>query len=138
MFSATTDPKSGLSRKEKDKIARSLTPADGKALVYILRPSGFGALIKMGVRCDSVHIGSTGAGQYVYTMLDPGTHSLMSTAENKSSLNIMVEAGKIYYIRQQVKMGFAFAETGLKLEDDQQGQKDLKKCKLAKDNVASN
>jgi hypothetical protein len=45
---------------------------------------------------------------------------------------------KIYYIKQEVKMGFAIAETGLKLVDEKEGQKYLQKCKLAKDNVASN
>lgn len=129
--------KKGDSRKEKDLIARSLTPAEGKALVYILRPSGFGALIRMSVLCDSVRIGSTKAANFVYVMVDPGSHVLESHAENNSSLNITVEAGKIYYVRQQVKMGFAYAETGLKLLDDMDGQKDLKHCKLAKDNLAT-
>jgi hypothetical protein len=134
---AETVVKGTLSRKEMDLKAKALTPAEGKALIYILRPTGFGALIRMGVECDSVHIGSTKAENYVYAMLDPGTHTLMSKAENHSSLEVTLEAGKIYYVKQQVKMGFAFAETGLKLVDEQEGQKYLKKCKLAKDNVAS-
>jgi len=135
--SAAVEVKGPLSRKEMDLKAKALTPAEGKALVYILRPTGFGALIRMGVDCDSVHIGSTKAENYIYAMLDPGVHTLVSKAENKSSLEVTLEAGKTYYIKQQVKMGFAFAETGLKLVDEQEGQKYLKKCKLAKDNVAS-
>ena len=124
-------------RKEKDMMARSLTPTEGRALIYILRPSGFGALIKMSVLCDSVHIGATKAGNFVYAMVTPGRHILESHAENNASMDITVEAGKTYYVRQQVKMGFAYAETGLKMLDDTDGQKDLKKCKLAKDNVAT-
>jgi hypothetical protein len=135
--SAVVEVKGTLSRKEMDLKAKALTPAEGKALIYILRPTGFGALIRMGVECDSVHIGSTKAENYVYAMLDPGAHTLMSKAENHSSLEVTLEAGKIYYVKQLVKMGFAFAETGLKLVDEQEGQKYLKKCKLAKDNVAS-
>jgi len=53
-------------------------------------------------------------------------------------LEITVEAGKVYYIKQEVKMGFAIAETGLKPVEEKEGQKYLQKCKLAKDNVASN
>src|ERR1700740_3131638 len=62
--SAVATKKGELTRKEKNMMAKSLTPAEGKALVYILRPSGFGALIKMSVLCDSVHIGATKAGNY--------------------------------------------------------------------------
>lgn len=127
-----------LTRKEKDALARDLKPADGKALVYILRPSGAAALIRMGVRCDGVHIGSTKAGNYVYTMLDPGKHVLMSTSENHLKMEITVEPGKIYYVKQEVLMGFAIAETDLQLLDEKDGLKYLKRCKLAKDNVASN
>gem|GEM_PF-1283579 len=135
--STVVEAKGPLSRKEMDLKAKALTPAEGKALVYVLRPTGFGALIRMNLECDSVHIGSTKAENYVYAMLDPGTHTLVSKAENHSSLEVTLEAGKTYYVKQQVKMGFAFAETGLKLVDEQEGQKYLKKCKLAKDNVAS-
>jgi hypothetical protein len=126
-----------LPDKEKDQVAKTLQPSDGKALVYILRPSTFGMVVRMFVRCDSVHIGSTMAHNFVYAMLDPGTHTLRSTSENNSTLEITVDAGKVYYVKQEVKMGFAIAETGLKLVDEKEGQKYLQKCKLAKDNVAS-
>jgi hypothetical protein len=127
-----------LSDKDKDKMAKSLQPADGKALVYILRPAGLAMLIRMNVRCDSLHIGSTKAHNFVYTMLEPGQHTLMSFSENRAKLEITVEAGKVYFVKQEVTMGFAYAETGLTLLDEKEGQKYLQKCKLAKDNVASN
>lgn len=130
--------KGAASRKEKDLMARSLAPDSGMALLYVLRPSGFGALIKMSVLVDGKHIGATKAENYVYAMIEPGQHLLESHAENNSSMNITVEAGKIYYVRQQVKLGFAYAETGLKQLEDKDGQKDLKRCKLAKDNLATN
>jgi hypothetical protein len=135
--SAVVEVKGSPSRKEMDLRAKALTPAEGKALIYILRPSGFGALIRMNLECDSVHIGSTKAENYVYAMLNPGAHTLVSKAENNTSLEVTLEAGKTYYVKQQVKMGFVYSETGLKLVDEQEGQKYLKKCKLAKDNVAS-
>jgi Protein of unknown function (DUF2846) len=117
---------------------RELQPAPGKALVYILRPATMGLAVRMFLKCDSVHIGSTMAHNFVYAMLEPGTHTLVSTSENHAKLEITVEADKVYYIKQEVKMGFAIAETGLKLVDEKEGQKYLQKCKLAKDNVASN
>jgi len=122
-------------KAEKDSIARNHSPVEGKAIVYFLRPTSFGALIKMNIECDSVHIGSTYAGKYVYTILDTGLHHFISRAENNASLDIKLEAGKLYYIKQKVKMGFLFAETGLELADEKDGKKYLGKCKLSKDNV---
>ena len=136
--SSSTPLPARLSRKEKDKWAKSLKPDDGKALVYIVRPSMMGALIHMKVRCDSVPIGSTSAGNYVYAMLEPGKHTLTSHAENLATLDIVVEAGKVYYIRQRSEMGALYAETDLELVDEKDGQKYLKKCEIAKDNAATN
>jgi len=124
--------------EQKDSTAKSLTPVADKAIVYIIRPSGYGALVRMSIELDDTHIGATGAGRYVYTIAEPGQHTLVSKAESNASLSITLEAGKVYYIKQQVKMGLLYAETGLKILDEKDGLKFLKKCKLAKDNVYSN
>lgn len=123
---------------QKDSIAKLLVPIEDKAIVYIIRPTTFGAIIRMNVECDSVHIGSTTAKRYIYTALSPGKHTLFSRSENKSTLEVELEAGKIYYINQQVKMGFFIAETGLMLLNEEDGKKYLNKCKLSKDNTYSN
>ena len=136
--STSTMSPASMSRKEKDKWAKSLKPDDGKALVYIVRPSAMGSLIHMKVRCDSVPIGTTSACNYVYAMLEPGKHTLTSHAENWAALDIVVEAGKVYYVKQRSEMGALYAETDLELLEEKDGQKYLKKCEIAKDNVATN
>ena len=131
----STEKKDIYSTIQMDSIAKSLVPVEGKAIVYILRPSKVAFVVKMGLKCDNVRIGGTKAGTYVYSVLEPGKHTFLSTSENQATLSVTLEGGKIYYIRQEVKMGLFFAETGLKLEDEQKGQKDLRKCQLARDNV---
>ncbi len=106
--------------------------------MFLLRPTAYGAIIKMNIDCDSLHIGSTKAGKYVYTILNRGAHTFISKSENNSTLNIIVEGGKIYYIKQQVKMGSLYAKTGLKLLNEVEGKKYLNRCRLSKDNVYSN
>jgi hypothetical protein len=134
----STEKKDTYSTIQKDSIAKSLVPVEGKAIVYILRPSKVAFVVKMGLKCDNVRIGGTKADTYVYSVLEPGKHTFLSTSENQATLSVTLEGGKIYYIRQEVKMGVFFAETGLKLEDEQKGQKDLRKCTLARDNVYTN
>jgi len=139
-FSQTKKEQRALEKQElaqHDSTAKSLTPVDGKSIVYILRPTNFGALVRMGVDCDGASIGATHAKTYIYSILSPGKHTLVSKAENKYSLDVDLEPGKIYYIKQKVEMGFAFAETALAVISDEDGKKYLEKCKLSKDNVYS-
>ncbi len=138
VFSQSRSEKRAMERQalaQKDSAAKSLTPIEGKAIVYILRPTSFGAIVEMGIDCDGAHIGSTHAQKYVYTILDPGKHNFTSKAENNYSFYVDLEPGKIYYIKQEVKMGFVMAETKLAIVSEEDGKKYLNKCKLSKDNV---
>ena len=118
---------------EMDMKAKEMGPLEGKALVYILRPATFGTAIKMEVTCDGINIGSTGGGRYIYSILEPGSHVFISKAENKSELPIILEAGKVYYLEQKVKMWILKARNNLERLDDQEGRDKLLKCKLSND-----
>lgn len=124
-----------LSLDQKDSIARNLKPDSNKAIVYLIRPSVLGFAIRMDISCDSQYIGTTGAEKYIYTILDSGKHVFLSRSENKAWLDLVLEPGKIYYIEQQVKMGWIYARTKLKLLDEEEGKKILAKCKLDHTNL---
>ena len=121
-----------------DNIDRAPAAIEEKADVYVIRNSSVGSLVKMGVECNGVEIGSTKAKQYIYTVLDPGYYTFVSkTPENSASLGITLEAGKTYYIKQQVKMGIIAARTGLELMNELDGKKALNDCKLSPNNLYS-
>ena len=63
-------------------------------------------------------------------------HLFLSKAENKSTLELEVEAGKIYYIEQIPTMGFLYARNRLRLLDDVAGQEKLSACTLSAENEA--
>lgn len=44
----------------------------------------------------------------------PGDHTITSKAEKDATLQFTAEAGKTYYVWQQVKMGVWAARSGLK------------------------
>ena len=119
-----------LTLQQQDSIAKSLAPVPNKAIVYIVRPTSFGFAIRMDINCDSTYIGTTGPKSYIYTVLSPGTYTFLSRSENKSFLEVSLEAGKIYYLEQEVKMGMIYARTKLKLADEEKGKKFLSKCQL--------
>jgi hypothetical protein len=121
-------------KKEKDSITRNLSPIPGKAIVYIVRPTIMGFAVPMRLDCDSFQVGWIGAKSFLYTILDSGEHTFKALSENEFHLKVNLEAGKIYYMEQQVKMGIMYARTKLKLLTDEAGKKELSKCGLSNHN----
>ncbi len=116
-----------------DSYARHLDPPAEKALVYVVRPSSMGQTVRFTVTCDGDSIGATGGGRYIYTLQEPGAHLFVSKAENKSELPIVLEAGKTYYLEQQIKMGLLTARANLERLDDVEGREKLEKCSLSEE-----
>jgi hypothetical protein len=123
----------GKAPVEKDLEAKKLAPPEGKALVYIVRPSSMGMAIKMEVTCDGKYLGATGGGRFIYAILDPGSHVFVSKAENKSELPIVLEANKTYYLEQKIKMGIIKARNNLERIEDAEGKDKLNRSSLSAD-----
>ncbi len=117
----------------EDQRLRTQAPPEGMALVYFVRPSSLGAAIKMGVTCDGTAIGSTHGKRYIFSSVKPGKRVFVSSAENKDELVLVVEAGKTYFIEQQVKMGIIAARNRLERLEEAAGRQKLAKCKLSGD-----
>jgi len=77
----------------------------GKALVYFMRPSGFGFAINFQIWDGDHFIGLSQAKSYFAYECDPGKHLFIGMTENKRGVKADLEAGKSYYIITQVKMG---------------------------------
>jgi hypothetical protein len=97
-------------------------PETGKAIVYVVRPSGLGGLIRFNVFVDNQEaaseMGYTRGTQYIYFNLVPGQHKIYSKAENWAETTILAKAGDIIFIQQVTSMGFLMAQnTIFKLED---------------------
>ncbi len=97
-------------------------PANDKAIVYIVRPSSLGGLIRFNVFVDdqetSSEMGYTRSSQYIYFNVSPGTHKIYSKAENWAETIIEAKAGDIFFIQQEPSMGVLMARNNLfKLED---------------------
>ena len=90
-----------------------LSPTSDKAVVRFMRPSALGNAINFNIWDGEKVIGNSVAkGQFDY-LADPGMHLFVAVAENKTFLDAELEAGKIYYILTQVKMGMWKARVGL-------------------------
>ncbi len=90
-----------------------LSPTNEKALVRFMRPSGLGSAINFNIWDGDKVIGNSVAKAQFDYLADPGQHLFVAIAENKTFLEADLEAGKIYYILTQVKMGMWKARVGL-------------------------
>jgi len=107
-------------------------PPQGKALVYVVRPNRAGGIIKFKFHVDGKYIGTTRARQFLYSILNPGPHLFMSKAENRSEMQLNLEAGKTYFLKQKIKIGGLKARNELIQLNESEGREMLQKCKLGR------
>jgi hypothetical protein len=119
-----------MATSNEDAQAKNFTVNPQSAKLYIYRNEFMGQAIKMPVELDGKEIGKTISKSFLVATVAPGKHSLLSKAENDSSLEIDTEAGKNYYIWQEIKMGFLSARSKLQLVDAAQGQAGVRESKL--------
>jgi hypothetical protein len=73
-----------------------------KALIYILRPRHSMTSLQSKIAVDGEWKGVNLGGTYFFLTLEPGLHYICSKAKSRSLLILTVEAGKTYYVEQQV------------------------------------
>ena len=115
---------------EHDTQAKTFAVKQDKANIYLYRNESMGGAVKMDVLLDGKPVGQTAAKTYMKLEVAPGQHTLTSKAENDDVLNVNTEAGKNYFIWQEVKMGILYARSLLHLNDEQTGKAGVLDCKL--------
>ena len=106
-------------------------PEPGKAIVYVVRPSALGGVVRFNVFVDdqeaASEVGYTRSSQYIYFSLKPGEHKIYSKAENWAEALVKAEAGDIIYIQQEPSMGVIMARNNIFKLEDYQGKYHVKK-----------
>lgn len=113
---------------EQDAAAKSFTTDEGKANLYIYRNEQFGGAVEMDVLVNNKPLGKTGPKTYFALSVPPGQYTVMSKAENDSTLTVDVAGGKNYFVWQEVKMGVWYARSLLQLVDDDKGKAGVLEC----------
>lgn len=114
----------------QDAKAKQFTTEAGKGGLYIYRNESFGGAVPMGVTVNGRSLGQTGAKSYFKLDLLPGRYTVESQAENVMTLPVEVEAGKLSYVWQEVKMGVWMARSLLQQVDEAKGKAGVGESKL--------
>jgi hypothetical protein len=93
-------------------------------LVVFYRPSSMkgGAITFQVNHSDGGSLGTLSSGSVVYDYFEPGEVTFYSQVISKDALTINVEAGKVYFVRADSKIGLVVARPKFKRVDDKTGR----------------
>ena len=106
-------------------------PAD-RGRVYLYRTGRVvGAAVQHSVKINGKDAGGTGPGTFFKWDLKPGTYTFRSaTGESSAVVQLEVEAGKVYFLRQDARLGIDKGRVTLKEVSRHKGENEIKDCKL--------
>lgn len=121
---------SNFAPAKADTTAKLMQPVEGKAVIYLFRNDPPSAPWPIRVTLDGKAMGKTGAQTYFRWEVSAGQHIVISYAERWSGLVIDAEPGRIYYVWQDIHMGFFQPTSELKLVDRNTAEINLRSCHL--------
>jgi hypothetical protein len=107
---------------DEDAKAKTFQVQPGKANIYLFRDEVFGAAVGVPVALNGKVAGKTGSKTYFLWEVNPGDYDVMSLGENTSTVKVRAQAGRSYYVWQEIKMGLFGARTELQEVDEQRGK----------------
>ncbi len=115
----------GAEYMKKQDTSPQISADPAKATLVIYRSTSYGWAKEIYNYIDKTFIGATKGKCYFVSKLEPGDHYLIADAENKACAKINVEAGKVYFVQQNIFMGVMSARTGFQGSNPQDfdGQK---------------
>jgi hypothetical protein len=105
------------STPQADADARLYRAVPDKAVVYLIRDWGYLFAAEVKVTVDGKEIGETYPGSYFRWELPPGRHVIASLTDPPATLSITTAPGGIYYVWQDIHVGFLRPHTALRLVD---------------------
>jgi len=108
---------------EHSEAAKAFEAPAGRGVVYLYRKGrAVGAALSTQIKINGQDAGGTGPGTFFRWELRPGAYTfLASTSESSATVELQVEAGKLYFIEQREKLGLQQGRVSLNIEDGQTG-----------------
>jgi hypothetical protein len=121
--------------------ANLFLPPSNRALIFIYRNGNEGIretvmpqLVTVSV--NGFTLGQTADKTYFRLNVKPGTYTITSLAENVAKLNLTVEAGKIYYVQQEISSWSLSPKSVLQQVDENKGHAAVFGSKIIASNVS--
>jgi hypothetical protein len=117
---------------EATEAAMSFEVPENKGVVYLYRLGRAVAAANVSiVKVNSLEAGGTGPSTFFRWQLKPGTYTFSaSTGESSKTVQLQVEAGKLYFIEQNIRLGLNEGRVQLKEVDEKTGREKIKGMKM--------
>ena len=120
-----------MATTEQNASAKTFAVNASTAKIYVYRnDENFAAAMKIDIDIDGKTIGKTAGSTFALVEVEPGKHMVTGKAENDATLELVAQAGKNYFVWQEMKFGFISARNKLHLVTDEQGQAGVLECGL--------
>jgi hypothetical protein len=113
-----------------DAKAKEFAASKDTGALYIYRNETFGAAIPLTVSLNGKTLGQTASKTYYWFKLLPGKYTVQSLAEDTSTIDVNVEAGRSHFVWQEVKMGMWAARSLVQEVDEATGRAGVSESKL--------
>lgn len=121
------------SKEESQKAQQFSVPNEGNSGVYVYRNSFVGKALKKDIWVDGKCLGESASDVFFYTQVEGNkTHKIETESEfSPNAVEIFMETGKNYFIRQFIKLGAFVGGADLEQISEEQGKADVAKLNLA-------
>jgi hypothetical protein len=121
------------SKEESDKAKQFSAPGAGNSGLYVYRNSFVGKALKKDIWVDGKCLGESASDVFFYTQVEGGKkHKIETESEfSPNALELFMEAGKNYFVRQFIKLGAFVGGADLEPIPEEQGKADVAKLALA-------
>lgn len=128
------------SKEESDKAKQFGAPSAGQAGLYVYRNSFVGKALKKDIWVDGKCLGESASDVFFYTQVEGGKkHKVETESEfSPNALELFMETGKNYFIRQFIKLGAFVGGADLEEIPEEQGKADVTKLALAQPGTCGN
>lgn len=120
-------------QEASDQAKRFETPAEGNAAIYVYRDSFVGKALKKDLWINDECLGRSAPDVFFYKQL-PGDQEYTIATESEFSpnrLQILMEKGKNYFVRQYIKLGVFVGGADLEVVEADKAKESISKLALA-------
>lgn len=127
------------SKEESDKAKQFAAPAGGNAGLYVYRDSFVGKALKKDIWVNGKCLGESASDVFFYTQVEGGKkHKIETESEfSPNALEVFMETGKNYFIRQFIKLGAFVGGADLEQIPEEQGKAAVAKLEMAQAGTCS-
>lgn len=127
------------SKEASDQAKRFEMPAENNAAIYVYRDSFVGKALKKDIWINGECLGESAPDVFFYKQL-PGDQEYTIATESEFSpntLQLLMEKGKSYFVRQYIKLGVFVGGADLEEVDAEKAKSSISKLALAQNGNCS-